>query len=552
MRSLPSPWLIFFLQSFVACAIFWQTWLPQHSLVFTQDGDGLKNLFTLRAYLEHDTDAWYRFEAMNQPFGEYLWYTDATPLLALGMKALTQLGISASWLATKGFHLFLLLSIALSSVLLFWLLTKSKVAVWTAMVVSLAIPWVSPQLLRLFAGHFNLSFGWVILGLWMLLVKWEEVRGMARWAWALGLVIFLCLCASLHLYYLPMLAMMAGVWMLVSAWQQRQMPRLLAERMILAIAIPAMAGVILLSWISLTDPWLSIRPETAQGYNWSLWNLNPDSLWQAYAHMAFPAIPGLQGFLDIETHVYLGAFTIWTLVVGLVWGILSRTTKQVKRMLPVDRPSWRVPLLVSGLACLILALGEYVRFFGATVNFDNWIHPFKIMRLVSEDVTQFRCMGRFAFPAFWAAAIGATWLWDRMWKGVWGIGRWLMLLLLIPLMFDAGSQIMFLKGRLKADPLQSSQIANGLSESLISQAWAILPLPYYHVGSEINALTLDPVPAWEQRCLQASIVTGLPLLSSKMSRTPPAQAEALLSWIAGGNPPEGMVLDSILVMYSLR
>ena len=534
----------FLLQALLALLLFSDTWLPGHRLVFADKGDGLKNLFTLRAYLDRMPDSPWAFDAMNHPHGESLWYTDATPLLALGFRQLRWLGVSAEWLAGPGFHLFLLLSMALASALLHQLLRKLGLPAWLALLLALCWPWTGPQALRLFIGHFNLSLSWVIPGMWLLLLKWEESQPPLRRAgFALALLFWMVLTASLHLYYLPMLAMMLGVWMLVQAWINRKKWRESLGRMALALVLPALAAGLLLGWIRLTDPFFDLRPAQAQGYNWTIWNLNPDGLWKAYAHLPMPSIPGYQGFMDIENHVYFGGFAIWTMAAGLflMW----------QRRMAVARPVWVRALVISGLACLVLGLGEYVKSFGGTVNFDNWLHPFKWMRLLSDAPTQFRCLGRLAWPAFFGANIGAALLWDRLWRQQekqWG--KWLLLALLLPLVTDAWGQIRLLRQHLAPDPFDNTTWTMPLAGKVPEEVEAILPLPWYHVGSEDPQLTLDPTDAWEQQCLQAALALDLPLISSKMSRTPAIHAREVLEWLAGGPKPAALGNAPVLVMFS--
>ncbi len=534
----------FLLQALLALLLFSDTWLPEQRLVFADKGDGLKNLFTLRAYLERMPDSPWAFDAMNHPHGESLWYTDATPLLALGFRQLRWMGVSAEWLAGPGFHLFLLLSMALSSGFLFALLRRLGVSAWLALLLALCWPWAGPQSLRLFIGHFNLSLSWVIPGLWLILLNWEESRkAWQRASWTLVLLLWLVMAGSLHLYYLPMLAMMLGVWMLVQAWINKKNGRGSLRKIALALVLPALAAGLLLGWIRLTDPFFDLRPAQAQGYNWTVWNLNPDGLWKAYAHLPLPSIPGYQGFMDIENHVYFGGFAIWTMVAGLllVW----------QRRMEVPRPTWARALVISGLACLVLGLGEYVKSFGGTVNFDNWLHPFKWMRLLSDAPTQFRCLGRLAWPAFLGANIGAALLWERLWRqqGQWW-GKWLMIALLVPLVTDTWGQIRLLRQHLAPDPFANTAWLAPLAGQIPPEAQAILPLPWYHVGSEDPQLTLDPTNAWEQKCLQAALALDLPLISSKMSRTPSIHAREVLEWLAGGTKPAALGKAPVLVMFS--
>ncbi len=553
LRTLkPTAWWVFAIQSFIALLLFWQVWMPAQSMVFSDEGDGLKNLFTLHSYLHDAPEDMWRYEAMNHPYGEVLWFTDATPLLALLMRSLASPGVPVEGLSGPLFHILLLLGIGWSSGLLFALMKRAGCGVWVAIGMSLLIPWTSPQLLRLTAGHFNLSSGWVILLMWWLLMNWETLQGKQRWIGVLGIVLAGVLISATHLYFLPMLGLIAGAWLILSAWQHRQDRAATLTRASLAVLIPLLMAATMLGWIRYTDPWLDIRPETAQGYNWSVWNLNPDGLWSAYDHLSFPGVPGFSGLLNLEQHVYLGGFVLCTWVFFLLWKLASWVSQRVPQLARLSRPQWFGALIFTGMACLVMSLGEYVRSFGSQVNFDNWLHPFKLIGLFTEEVTQFRCLGRFAWPFFWSATISAACLWDRMWKSSTSWRRYALLILLLPCLIDTVDQIRFLKERLRPNPLATSAISMAIPPVDSGEYQAILPLPFYHVGSETMDLTLDPAIAWEKVCLQAALYHDLPLISSKMSRTPPAFARSLLEWIGGGNAPTTLDDRPILVMYSLE
>lgn len=57
---------------------------------------------------------------------------------------------------------------------------------------------------------------------------------------------------------------------------------------------------------------------------------------------------------------------------------------------------------------------------------------------------------------------------------------------------------------------------------------AILPIPYYNVGAEDGNITLDDIDDWSAYTYQLCYKSKLPLMSSKLSRTPPEFAEKML------------------------
>jgi hypothetical protein len=71
----------------------------------------------------------------------------------------------------------------------------------------------------------------------------------------------------------------------------------------------------------------------------------------------------------------------------------------------------------------------------------------------------------------------------------------------------------------------------------ITQYQAILPLPFYVVGSEDYDHTIDDNDKWSLYTMQLSLWSRLPLMACKMSRTPPAFSIALLNMVSNDTIP---------------
>jgi hypothetical protein len=61
---------------------------------------------------------------------------------------------------------------------------------------------------------------------------------------------------------------------------------------------------------------------------------------------------------------------------------------------------------------------------------------------------------------------------------------------------------------------------------------SIIPIPYYQVGCEDYNYTIDEYDSWSAFTYKLSIASQLPLMSSKLARTPPAFAKELLFFVA--------------------
>src|SRR5437763_5880029 len=85
-------WHIVLLIHIVLCLIaFNKAWVHYNNFLFSNKGDGMKNYFTMESYLQHDSPKGvFHYTQMNYPFGEYIYYTDNTPLFCLFVKAFSR------------------------------------------------------------------------------------------------------------------------------------------------------------------------------------------------------------------------------------------------------------------------------------------------------------------------------------------------------------------------------------------------------------------------------------------------------------------------------
>ena len=87
-----------------------------------------------------------------------------------------------------------------------------------------------------------------------------------------------------------------------------------------------------------------------------------------------------------------------------------------------------------------------------------------------------------------------------------------------------------------------------------SKYQAILPIPYYHVGSENYDYTIDPDESFCTLTMQLSLMSNLPLMSSKMSRTAEYQVKEFFKLFLSEDLPHDLLKHlsdkPILVLYN--
>ena len=171
-----------------------------------------------------------------------------------------------------------------------------------------------------------------------------------------------------------------------------------------------------------------------------------------------------------------------------------------------------------------------VDLFIGKIKIFNFLNPLNVLSKLSDTAKHFRCMSRFSLPFFTGITVVAFYLLDRGFncfknrKWVWlPIG-----LMLILCVIDVFQMAKFASNDFKAQNYFSDE---GMRDvPLIEESFdAILPIPYYHVGSEKLGYIIDDTDQWSRFTYQLAIKNKKPLVSNKMSRTPVVYAQKQLS-----------------------
>lgn len=338
---------------------------PMHT-VFADYGDGQKNNFTLLSYLKQKLDAGgiFKYDQMAYPFGEYVFTTDNTPFFSVPFRWFCLHIYDLSDYGLAFFNFWMIANIILCGLLAFWLfkyLTQLPLLAW---LMALFLPWTNFQLLRLEAGHYNLSLTslcLMALCLFFFYVKRRHLRQHNRWVW---LAMFLLSYSSflIHGYYLVIIPVVLslslmglGIYALWSKAPQALWP-LIHGFLILLLSVFLAYGT--LYW---TDGYLALRPSGASGYDWMEQKTNISLLFSHYPfqHFFFPAWNGKIP-QSIELMVYLGNIGLYSLLVlGLIALFKPAFRKQLGRIQSsIFRKAGVGSVLICGLIFLFMSLGE--------------------------------------------------------------------------------------------------------------------------------------------------------------------------------------------------
>ncbi|WP_460622280.1 hypothetical protein [Hymenobacter tenuis] len=505
--------------------------------------DGSKNYFTFIAYVQQPWSYGLgMFGMMNYPYGDYIFYTDNTPLLAVPVRLWSHYIFDVTPYALDIYHALLLAGFLLSTALLTDILRRLLRHWGLVIIFAVVLPWLNPQTGRLFNGHFNLAYSFVpLLAIWGLLVLYTRIKnGQAVRSWLIGLIISFALTGLLHLYYLPLLALTTGgffAWWLLSQGQWRF--SLAGIGMLLTLLPTGLCFGI----IRLVDGYYRLRSAGASGFNSPPWKLQLSALIRSYSYDRTHFWLEPQAQPTYESVAYLGAFALFGLTLaGGAWLVRRQAVQQ---MMAAWRPSLQRQflgfLLGAALIGLAISIGTTYEVFDGQYVFHNYFSAFYYLQKITDAVTQFRTVARFSWPFFWAVnflvLVGLDfWLSYSRWRG-----RWIVAILLVFLAWlDTRDTLKFYRGSLVANPLTDIRRTENINQLLFSAETtdyqAILPIPFFHVGSEDMELTVDDHNPHSLQCYQLSLRTNLPLMASKMSRTPPEQMKQLRSLFDPSGP----------------
>ena len=512
--------------------------------------DGIKSYFSVASFLRQPLGDGMLVHGHNYPFGEYMYYTDSTPLLVAPLHWLVQTVPALAPYGLYLYDLFILSSLVVSTGLLVLILRRLAVPAWLTVLLAVALPWMSPQTIRLNVGHMSLAYTPAMLfGIWglqRLYAAWRAELPLGRhFAVLLGGIV---VASWLHFYYLPLLGgtlVFFAAGLLFESWRTGRPWRALVVGT--GTTLLASLGLTwgLLQWL---DPLYGQRPVGSGGYDWIEWKFQFTALFQAYGFNKIRFPFERVGQVPYESSAYLTSFVLFGLL--LVAGLaLFRRLPAAARLPQTDadgNATFLKYLLLAGLPLAFIALGESIDIDNGGYIVHNYLNVFRWLHKLTERVTQFRALGRFIWPFWWAVVLAFSWYVAR-WRHLPGL-RWALGVLCILLVVDALNathhyRTVTQRPNLLTWPAATEQVRQLVGWPPAGRYQALLPLPFYHTGTETvpggPTLNLDPDDPHCNTTYQLSMVTGLPLMSHKATRTIVHQSELLHSVLrAGGPDPE--------------
>ncbi len=533
---------VFALHVVIAIVAFLKFWMHPSQVAFCDFGDGLKNQFTLLSYVKEPltSDGIFKFNSFKYPFGDYVYFTDNTALFSVPFRWFCHYVWDLSNYTIPIFNTVIILNFVLCGLLLFYIFRRLCNENVLAIILSVIFSWTNIQVMRVWRGHFNLSFSSLLLLAILLVMLWHRYQSNVRRQWfVVGFMALLVFFSTLiHGYY----SVIVGGFLCASLAAYGVLCRgtPLGHRSFFAsVAGPVLGlGAVIVSMM-ITDPYFGIRPEAAGGYDYFEQKVTFCRLFSHYPFQRFVFPVTLFPLIaEPELAAYLGNVGLYTFSFLVLGSLFFKSFRQ--EVLTVQRDFFsdklKKSMFIGGLIMLSIGFGE--NYYTADVNMDgnrfhliNIFNPFFYLHLVTKRVEQFRSLARMMWP---------FWFMFNIWMGYTLIqlskhyGRKMKVGIVLFVLLVGGAELknyaFYMQGAsARPNYLDKEHLAQMHFNPAYADCQAIIPVPFYIVGSEKKMQTLDDQEEWSNFTYRLSLRTHLPLMASKLSRTPRVYDSMLLN-----------------------
>lgn len=549
IKKRPILWVIA-LQLLLVLIGFHSLWQQPLNYILVNCGDGMKNLFNLQAYVSDPVyhNNFFFIRQFNYPWGEYVNTTDNTPGFAIAFKWFCRHIADISVYAVPIFESLTVLSIIFTAIFthkIFYRLLQNE---WIALLMALVLPWVNPQTIRIPRGHFNLAWAFFIVWAIWAFIRWVDLRAQNnKGAYRQGISMVSCMVLGFlfHGYYIAILGLFIGGLLFFYTIQQIRLKGEWKSHAVATILIPMAALLLCGLYMKISDPFLAQRPDAPGGYDWIEQKVRFWSLFTSPKFYSFQFwIQNNEVHWDPENMGYLGHMALYGFTfIGLA---LLFQKKYRRTFWDIQKRYFADPLLAAifwaGLMLLFVNFGEYYypQSSGERgITFHNLLNPLLWLHLFTDQVEQFRSLGRFQWPFFWTFSIWAIYtLQHFLQTDTTKRLQWLWIPISLLGLLELSDYVLKspLQPRLE-NPLHPQRVAAlQLPDIDYSQYQAALILPYYYVGSELPALIVDDHEAVSYFSYQFYLNKRIPMLNTKLARTIPGQAQQISDWFHSLKP----------------
>ena len=467
-----------------------------NDFLLISEGDGLKSYYVFDYQLKHRA-SFNHFSGLNYPFGENYLFTDGFPALQYVIQPFTFLHPYSVGII----HLTIVMGFLLTTYFIFKILQFYTKNNWVPILGALSLFALQPQFYRLF-GHLSMSYSCFIPMAWYFLIRFMHDEKKLKWT--LLLFISTTIWYFTHGYLGLMLTVFLGAALVFQPkiWKNKQ--NLLSA--LSFIVLPLLIFFILSKWSD------SISDRTTEPFGFFEYQSHWKSVFLTPNGIIGNLMSNFFSFenLNWEGTSYIGITSVLILIVIAFLRIIKIFKPNSIELYPKEL----LFFLVSSSFLLLYSFG---------IPFNQIPSLLDIL----EPLKQFRAVGRFAWPFYYVTGIlsfivlhNLFSLAQTKWKKIVAIG-----------LLSLGGSLYFIeafpvltKERVFSKNLLKKENLSAEHQELITFIQAnktnyqcILPLPWFHVGSELYGK--EPNEKTMTNVLIASSHSGLPIYSCMMGRT---------------------------------
>ncbi|MFA5817346.1 MAG: hypothetical protein WC865_17215 [Bacteroidales bacterium] len=508
------------------CIYFTPVVKSLNTTLFCSGGDGLKSYYCYLYHIKDDPTA-LRFDGMNYPYGETIFFTDNQPFLSETMRLFCKVFPGLYHYSIAVWNGALLLSIVLAALFIYLILVELGLPVVMSLAAGIGISMLSPQIGRM-GAHFSLSYVFVIPMALYLLLKFSKKPS---YKYSLAMFCLIIWSGATHMYYIAFLAMLIFLfWMFFGIGRPDVYGKWKTwlPHVIIQLVLPVII-VQLLIYIS-TDAF----DRGKYPYGFLYYRAYPESVFLPADRHYGSFIQQIISYKHInwEGFAYIGM--VATLACTLFFGrVIARLFRGLFRTGFLYDNNFFLTYLFWG-SFLILLYSFGIPFIMGMENLVDYIGP----------IRQIRGVGRFAWVFYYAMNILAVYsVWRFFQSKQQKVIPWILMSFTF-LILLAEAHVNFKNIFPYINKKNPEFIDN--DNNLPADAWvknidpskyqSILPLPFFHIGSE--NIWLESTCGMDEEAFKVSLKTGLPMHAVMMGRTSLSQTYKSLElvWEPYRNP----------------
>jgi hypothetical protein len=561
-------WILLFIQAILCIIAFNKFWINPSDFMFMGVYDGIKNYFTFQSYISQSPESGMSLVTGHAyPYGDYLFYADLTPSIAVPLRLFSVYIYDISPHAIPIFN-FIIIFLHFISVLFVYKILKNFVQTpWILWLLSISLSWVHPQFFRMMNGHFNLSISlFILLTILSLIHIYKGYQNAPEQYFSsnkkrvVGLFFLLYVASFTHLYYLPILGVSIGsfaffYFLQLKIYNQESWKNSLRPLLLLSF-ICFLGLVAVLGTIQLVDTYYDLRSVGNAAYGANYWKMSLSSLITARKFNYIGYLFSYSGQIKYESNLYMGAFFLYSLTLLLVLSF-NKGENYLSLKKALSQQPILILFLLVGFVGLFISMGDVYLMSDGSYQFNNYLNPFFYLRVFASQVEQFRCLARFFWPTFWLFSFLMAYIVDYYWRNHKNKAvRFFFGAFVLFSVVDAKDAIQMQNRTYSENAFNSQRTTcnKQLFKDINTDNYqALLPLPYFNVGSEVWGLVIDGGRLYNRMIFGTSLCTNLPMMSIQSSRLPVQHTKDFFSIFLKQRPNKSLVEKlnekPILVLY---